>query len=221
MNTPDARLDLQRRQRLGMVEAVWGEHKTADQIGAILESFAAAGELGLVTRVAPEKAARVCEALPAVERHPDARCLTLGSLPPVSPPPAEVAVLSGGSSDRTVVAEISLALRCHGIGVDPVMDVGVAGLHRLLDQLPRLASARILVACAGMEGALPTVLAGLVPQPVIGVPVSVGYGISAGGRTALEGMLASCAPGLTVVNIDNGYGAAMAALRMLRGCYRE
>ncbi|MBA4736724.1 MAG: nickel pincer cofactor biosynthesis protein LarB [Synechococcus sp.] len=217
MNTPDARLDLRRRQRLGMVEAVWGEHKTADQIVAILESFAAAGELGFVTRVAPEKAARVCEALPEVARHPDARCLTLGALPPVPAPPAEVVVLSGGSSDRTVVAEISVALRCHGIGVDPVMDVGVAGLHRLLDQLPRLASARILIACAGMEGALPTVLAGLVPQPVIGVPISVGYGISAGGRTALEGMLASCAPGLTVVNIDNGYGAAMAALRMLRG----
>ena len=218
MTTPDARLDLRRRQRLGMVEAVWGEHKTADQIIAILESFAAAGELGLVTRVDPEKAARVCEALPAVELHADARCLTLGALPPAPAPPAAVAVLSGGSSDRMVVAEISLALRCHGIGVDPVMDVGVAGLHRLLDQLPRLATARILIACAGMEGALPTVLAGLVPQPVIGVPVSVGYGISAGGRTALEGMLASCAPGLTVVNIDNGYGAAMAALRMLRGC---
>ena len=221
MNTPDARLDLRRRERLGMVEAVWGEHKSADQIIAILESFAAAGELGLVTRVAAEKASRVCEALPDVEVHCDARCLTLGVLPPSPPPPAAVVVLSGGSSDRRVVAEISLALRCHGIGVEAVMDVGVAGLHRLLDQLPRLASARILIACAGMEGALPTVLAGLVPQPVIGVPVSVGYGISAGGRTALEGMLASCAPGLTVVNIDNGYGAAMAALRMLRGCARE
>ena len=217
MNTPDARLDLRRRQRLGMVEAVWGEHKTAEQIIAILETFATAGELGLVTRVDAKKAARVFEMLPEVELHPDARCLTLGSLPPAPPPPAEVVVLSGGSSDRTVVAEAALALRCHGIGVDPVMDVGVAGLHRLLDQLPRLATARILIACAGMEGALPTVLAGLVSQPVIGVPVSVGYGISAGGRTALEGMLASCAPGLTVVNIDNGYGAAMAALRILRG----
>ena len=93
---------------------------------------------------------------------------------------------------------------------------GVAGLHRLLDQLPRLETARVLIACAGMEGALPTVLAGLVPQPVIGVPVSVGYGVSQGGRAALDGMLASCAPGLCVVNIDNGYGAAMAALRMLR-----
>ena len=212
----DARLDLKRRQRLGMVEAVWGEHKTAEQIITILERFSAADELGLVTRVSPEKADAVLAALPAVKAHADARCLTLGELPAVPPGPPPVAVLSGGSSDRSVVAEAILALSCHGIAVDPLMDVGVAGLHRLLDQLPRLESAVVLIACAGMEGALPTVLAGLVPQPIIGVPVSVGYGISQGGRTALEGMLASCAPGLSVVNIDNGYGAAMAALRMLR-----
>ena len=124
-------------------------------------------------------------------------------------------MLSGGSSDAAVVAEIGLALRWHGIGVESFMDVGVAGLHRLLAVLPELENAKVLIACAGMEGALPTVLTGLVRQPVIGVPVSVGYGISAGGRTALEGMLASCAPGLTVVNIDNGYGAAMAALRII------
>ena len=146
----------------------------------------------------------------------EASALTLGAFPSAPQSTAEVAVLSGGSSDRRVVAEACLALRCHGVGVDSVMDVGVAGLHRLLDQLPRLQSARVLIACAGMEGALPTVLAGLVPQPVIAVPVSVGYGVSAGGRAALDGMLASCAPGLVVVNIDNGYGAAMAALRMLR-----
>ena len=212
----DARLDLKRRERLGMVEAVWGEHKTAEQIIAILERFSAADELGLVTRVSPEKADAVLAALPAVEAHADARCLTFGKLPALPPGPPPVAVLSGGSSDRSVVAETTLALRCHGIAVDSVMAAGVAGLHRLLDQLPRLESAVVLIACAGMEGALPTVLAGLVPQPIIGVPVSVGYGISQGGRTALEGMLASCAPGLTVVNIDNGYGAAMAALRMLR-----
>ena len=212
----DARLDLKRRQRLGMVEAVWGAHKTADQIIAILECFAVAGELGLVTRVDPDKAAAVQQRLPDVQVHPQARCLSLGIFPKPSAGPAAVAVLSGGSSDRTVVCEAALALQIHGIGVDLVMDVGVAGLHRLLDQLPRLESARVLIACAGMEGALPTVLAGLVPQPVIGVPVSVGYGVSQGGRAALDGMLASCAPGLSVVNIDNGYGAAMAALRMLR-----
>jgi len=96
-----------------------------------------------------------------------------------------------------------------------LLDVGVAGLHRLLDQQDRLRQARVLIVCAGMEGALPTVVAGLVPQPVIAVPVSVGYGVSAGGMAALHGMLASCAPGLSVVNIDNGYGAAMAALRIL------
>jgi NCAIR mutase (PurE)-related protein len=114
-----------------------------------------------------------------------------------------------------VASEASLALACHGIASDLVLDVGVAGLHRLLGQLDRLRRAPLLIACAGMEGALPTVLAGLLSQPVIGVPVSVGYGVSAGGQAALQGMLASCAPGLTVVNIDNGYGAAMAALRIL------
>ena len=143
--------------------------------------------------------------------------MLLGPLPACSTGPAAVAVLSGGSSDRTVVEETALALSCHGVGVELVMDVGVAGLHRLLNQLPRLETARVLIACAGMEGALPTVLAGLAPQPVIGVPVSVGYGISQGGRAALDGMLSSCAPGLLTVNIDNGYGAAMAAIRILRG----
>ena len=212
----DARLDLNRRSRLGMVEAIWGEHKTSDQIIAILERFSAAGELGLVTRVDADKAAAVSNRLPAVQVHSEARCLSLGDVPQIPQGPSAVAVVSGGSSDRTVVSEAALALKLHGIGVDSVMDVGVAGLHRLLAQLPRLETARVLIACAGMEGALPTVLAGLVPQPVIGVPVSVGYGVSVGGRAALDGMLSSCAPGLTVVNIDNGYGAAMAALRMLR-----
>ena len=96
-----------------------------------------------------------------------------------------------------------------------LIDVGVAGLHRLLQRLEEIKSAKVVITCAGMEGALPTVLAGLIPQPIIGLPVSVGYGISGGGKTALEGMLSSCAPGLLVVNIDNGYGAAMAALRIL------
>ena len=213
----EARLDFQRRQRLGMVEAIWGQHKTADQIISILRRFQDADELALVTRVQPSKAAAVIAEVDGVLHHPESACLSFGSLPAPLPIGAGVAIVSGGSSDRVVVAEASLALRCHGIPVDEVMDVGVAGLHRLMDALPRLRSARVLIACAGMEGALPTVLAGLVPQPVIAVPVSVGYGVSEGGRAALDGMLASCAPGLMVVNIDNGYGAAMAALRILRG----
>ncbi len=216
MQDQDARLDLSRRQRLGMVEAVWGEHKTVQQIVGVLQGFRSVNELGLVTRVQPEKAEAVRLQLPEVVVHPYARCLTLGPLPASPAGPASVAVLSGGSSDRTVVEETALALRCHGVGVQLVMDVGVAGLHRLLEQLPKLESARVLIACAGMEGALPTVLAGLAAQPVIGVPISVGYGVSLGGRAALEGMLSSCAPGLLTVNIDNGYGAAMAALRILR-----
>ena len=215
MSAPEARLDLQRRQRLGMVEAVWGEHKSADQIAAILQTMHHAGELALVTRVDPLKAAEVQARCPEVQVHAAAACLTLGDLPAADGQPL-VAVLSGGTSDRRVAEEAALALRVHGVSSTSFLDVGVAGLHRLLAVLPDLEMLPVLIACAGMEGALPTVLAGLVPQPVIGVPVSVGYGVSAGGRAALDGMLASCAPGLSVVNIDNGYGAAMAALRILK-----
>ena len=209
-----------------MVEAVWGEHKSVDQITDVMLGLQRAGELALVTRVSAEKAVAVERqlvdqigtdgAVPAPEHHPLARCLTWPSPPPADPAFGRVAVLSGGSSDLAVAAEARLALACHGVASDLVIDVGVAGLHRLLGELEGLRRARVLIACAGMEGALPTVLAGLLPQPVIGVPVAVGYGVSAGGQAALMGMLASCAPGLTVVNIDNGYGAAMAALRILR-----
>lgn len=221
MSTP-ADLDLDRRPRLGMVEAVWGQHKRADQIASILRDLVAAGETALVTRVSPGKAAAVERLLEAdrpqralVTHHPDARCLTAPDLPAVTPGRGRVMVVTGGTSDHVVAREAALALRCHGIQSALVEDVGVAGLHRLLDRLDLLREASVLIVCAGMEGALPTVVAGLLPQPVIGVPISVGYGVSAGGAAALQGMLASCAPGLTVVNIDNGYGAAMAALRIL------
>ncbi|MEB3276396.1 MAG: nickel pincer cofactor biosynthesis protein LarB [Cyanobacteriota bacterium] len=220
--TQDHRLDLQRRERLGMVEAIWGEHKSVDQLVRIISALHRAGELALATRVEACKAAAVITALAprngpplSLAYHPEARCLTAGELPAADPARGHVAILGGGSSDLPVALEAQLALRCHGIATELVLDVGVAGLHRLLDRLEQLRPARVLIACAGMEGALPTVLAGLLPQPVIGVPVSVGYGVSAGGQAALSGMLASCAPGLLVVNIDNGYGAAMAALRML------
>ena len=215
--TPRHRLDLQRRQRLGMVEAVWGEHKSAEQIASIALSLQAAGELLLATRVSPDKAEAVIALVgePLVSHHAEAHCLTSRNLPRIHPERGHVVVLAGGTSDLTVAREAQLALACHGISVQLVMDVGVAGLHRLLDQLDSLHKADVLIACAGMEGALPTVLAGLMAQPVIGVPVSVGYGVSAGGIAALHGMLASCAPGLTVVNVDNGYGAAMASLRIL------
>ena len=226
----DVRFDWQRPDRIGLREAIWGEHKSAEQIAAILRQSAQRQQLALVTRVSASKAEQVRVLLdgqadapleaaldrPLLQWHAEARCLTYGDLPDVEPGLGKVMVLGGGTSDRTVASEAQLALQCHGVHAALMLDVGVAGLHRLLDQLPRLKTSKVLIACAGMEGALPTVLAGLVPQPVIGVPVSVGYGVSAGGRTALEGMLASCAPGLTVVNIDNGYGAAMAALRIVQ-----
>ncbi|CAI8178312.1 MAG: N5-carboxyaminoimidazole ribonucleotide mutase [Prochlorococcus marinus str. MIT 9215] len=270
MTDQHARLDLQRRQRIGMVEAIFGEFKTSDQIAAILKSFQAAGELALVTRIDQAKADHVAHLLQAVPQgirpsetlpqanqtqanqtqtkqpqtnepqaikpktnervanqqvanelqkqmqfHASARCLTVGVPPLIKAELGEVLVLSGGTSDLAVAAEAELALRWHGVQSEMLLDVGVAGLQRLLAQITRLQRAKVLIVCAGMEGALPTVVAGLVSQPVIGVPISVGYGVSAGGRTALEGMLASCAPGLVVVNIDNGYGAAMAALRIL------
>ena len=223
---PGARLDLDRRRRLGMVEAIWGEHKSAAQIAAIIQQLGQAGELALVTRVDGAKTQAVAALLgrhldsgpgAGLQHHAEANCLTVGAWPPADPGRGRVTVLAGGSSDLAVAAEAQLALQCHGVDCDLVLDVGVAGLHRLLDQLEALRQAQVLIACAGMEGALPTVLAGLLPQPVIAVPVSVGYGVSAGGKAALHGMLASCAPGLTVVNIDNGYGAAMAALRILGG----
>ena len=218
MTSADVRLDWQRRDRLGLSEAIWGMHKTVDQIVAILEAFADRDQPALVTRVEEAKAQAVLQRcnpeLVCFEAR--ARCLTSGSPPPLRPELGTVTVLSGGTSDLPVAAEAQLALHWHGIQAELLLDVGVAGLHRLLKQLPNLQQSSVLIACAGMEGALPTVLAGLLPQPVIGVPVSVGYGVSAGGRAALDGMLASCAPGLAVVNIDNGYGAAMAALRILQ-----
>jgi NCAIR mutase (PurE)-related protein len=220
----DLRLDLGRRARIGMVEAIWGEHKTQDQIIAALSGLRHGGETALVTRLAPERLPPLLEALPThgldpahYRHHGAARCLASHPLPAPDPGQEPVLILAGGSSDLTVASEARLALACHGVTAELILDVGVAGLHRLLDRLETLRRAPLLIACAGMEGALPTVVAGLLPQPVIGVPVSVGYGVSAGGQAALQGMLASCAPGLCVVNIDNGYGAAMAALRILRG----
>ncbi len=198
-----------------MVEAIWGEHKTTEQILEILKKMQIAGELALVTRVGPDKATKLKEAFDLVEIHSLARCVTLGKFSELKPSLGKVVILSGGTSDLAVAKEAELALRCHGIQVELLLDVGIAGLHRLLNNLEKLRKAKVLIACAGMEGALPTVLAGLVSQPIVGVPISVGYGVSVGGKTALEGMLASCAPGLMVVNIDNGYGAAMAALRIL------
>ena len=212
----DARLDLKRRQRLGMVEAVWGEHKTADQIIAILRRFRPVMSGAGDPRVAEKAGVRQPYGADGLVVHADARCRPLANCHP------RCRSSAGGGAQRwqqrpSVVAEAALALRCHGIARGSVDGRGGGGFAPSAGSTARLGVRRCADCLRRYGRVLPTVLAGLVPQPIIAVPVSVGYGISAGGRTALEGMLASCAPGLTVVIIDNGYGAAMAALRILRG----
>ena len=208
-------IDFQRRKRLGVIEAIWGEHKSIKQISEILKKYQLVSETALVTRLTKEKAEKLLIDFPSAKFHEISGCLTMGSFEECISSKEEVIILTGGTSDLGVASEAEIALNLHGIKTKLLIDVGVAGIHRLLERLEEIKSAKVVIACAGMEGALPTVLAGLIPHPIIGLPVSVGYGISGGGKTALEGMLASCAPGLLVVNIDNGYGAAMAALRIL------
>ncbi len=208
-------IDFQRRERLGVIEAIWGEHKSIKQISEILKKYQLVSETALVTRLTKEKAEKLLIDFPSAKFHEISGCLTMGSFEECISPKEEVIILTGGTSDLGVASEAEIALNLHGIKTKLLIDIGVAGIHRLLERLEEIKSAKVVIACAGMEGALPTVLAGLIPQPIIGLPISVGYGISGGGKTALEGMLASCAPGLLVVNIDNGYGAAMAALRIL------
>ena len=208
-------IDFQRRKRLGVIEAIWGEHKSIKQISEILKKYQLVSETALVTRLTKEKAEKLLIDFPSAKFHEISGCLTMGSFEESISSKEEVIILTGGTSDLGVASEAEIALNLHGIKTKLLIDIGVAGIHRLLERLEEIKSAKAVIACAGMEGALPTVLAGLIPQPIIGLPVSVGYGISGGGKTALEGMLASCAPGLLVVNIDNGYGAAMAALRIL------
>jgi len=208
-------IDFQRRSRLGVIEAIWGEHKTIEQISEILKKYQLESETALVTRLSKEKGEKLLVQFPSAEFHEISGCLTMGDFKECTSSKEEVIILTGGTSDLKVASEAELALKLHGIKTKLIIDVGVAGLHRLLDRIDDIKLAKVVIACAGMEGALPTVLAGLIPRPIIGLPVSVGYGVSGGGRTAMEGMLASCAPGLLVVNIDNGYGAAMAAIRIM------
>ena len=208
-------IDFQRRSRIGVIEAIWGEHKSTEQISKILKKYQSVSEIALVTRLTKEKGEKLLIEFPSANFHEISGCLTMGVIEECTSPNEEVIILTGGTSDFGVASEAEIALNLHGIKTKLLIDVGVAGLHRLLERIEEIKLAKVVIACAGMEGALPTVLAGLIPQPIIGLPVSVGYGISGGGKTALEGMLASCSPGLVVVNIDNGYGAAMAALRIL------
>jgi NCAIR mutase (PurE)-related protein len=205
-----ARIDHHRRVRQGFPEVIFGPGKSADQILAIAERIVARGHSLLVTRTTPEVFAVLRTRLPAAQFHPEARAVTLRQ-GDVAPGRGAIVVAAAGTSDIPVAEEAAVTAELMGNRVERLYDVGVAGLHRLLAAHELLTAARVVIVVAGMEGALPSVVGGLVDVPVIAVPTSVGYGASLGGLTALLAMLNSCAMGVGVVNIDNGFGAAALA----------
>lgn len=207
-----AKLDLARGRRTGWPEVVFGEGKSAEQIGQIVGELGRRGQRPLVTRVDAAKAEAVRVGREALVYDSDARTL---SIPQAPRGRHRVALLSAGTSDRPVAREAFRTLEAFGQPCQEIYDVGVSGLHRMLRRLPEIQEASVVIVCAGMEGALVSVVGGLVRAPVIAVPTSVGYGVAKGGYAALLGMLTSCSSGTTVCNIDNGFGAAMAALRIL------
>lgn len=230
-----ARLDHHRELRTGMPEVVFGEGKTAEQIVAIAKEMIVRSGSVLVTRIDASKAGELVRAVDGIEHHADARIAMRrrearergeqqrdgggaerGATPVAGRDPLHVAVVSAGTSDQPVAEEAARTLEFLGIDVRRYRDLGISGLHRLLAEREKLGGASVVIVVAGMEGALPSVVGGLVDVPVIAVPTSIGYGASYGGLAALLAMMNSCAPGVTVVNIDNGFGAAVAAAAILR-----
>jgi NCAIR mutase (PurE)-related protein len=205
-----ARVDHHRHVRQGFPEVVFGQGKTPDQIAAIARTLIGAGQNLLVTRTSTDAYRAVAAALPEARFHEAARCITL-DVQSAPPGRGTIAIAAAGTADVPVAEEAAVTAEIMGNTVDRVYDVGVAGLHRLLKEHARITAARVIIVVAGMEGALPSVVAGLVDVPVVAVPTSVGYGASFGGLTALLAMLNSCAIGVSVVNIDNGFGAAAIA----------
>ena len=209
-----ARLDHHRPLRTGWPEVVLGQGKTPEQIAGIVPALAGRGHPVLVTRASPEAWQAVSAAVPSAEYRQLARCIVVSADPPAAPPDAGLLIVSAGTADLPVAEEAAVTAELMGCRAGRLNDVGVAGLHRLLDQLERLQQARVIVVVAGMEAALASVVSGLVSAPVIAVPTSVGYGASFQGLAALLGMVNSCAPGIGVVNIDNGFGAGYLAAQI-------
>ena len=208
-------LDADRLRRTGAAEAIYGQGKSPEQIADLMAALAAQGQNALATRVSEETYLQVRAKAPAARFHRQAAIIAL-TLKEPAPAETPVAVVSAGTSDLQVAEEAAVTAEFYGNPVCRIRDVGVAGLHRLLARLDEIRQARVVVVAAGMEGALPSVVCGLVDRPVIAVPTSVGYGAAFGGLTALLGMLSSCASGLAVVNIDNGFGAGHLASRINR-----
>ena len=210
-----ARVDTDRRRRCGFPEVIFGMGKTAEQVVAIARVILEKENVLLVSRATGEQWRAVVAEFPEARWHEAARCITVErvALPKLR---GTIAVVCAGTSDMPVADEAAVTLEIFGNTVERITDVGVAGLHRLLAVRERLEAANVIIVIAGMEGALPSAVAGLVSKPVIAVPTSIGYGASFGGVAALLGMLTSCGSGVTVVNIDNGFGAAFAAAQINR-----
>ena len=210
-----ARVDTDRQRRCGFPEVIFCQGKTPSEVAAIARTVVETSGVVLGTRASPEHFAAVVETLPDAVYHARGRCIVVERVP-LPKRTGVVGVICAGTTDLPVAEEAAVTLETFGNPVDRIVDVGVAGLHRLLAVRDRLEACRVLVVVAGMEGALPSVVAGLVECPVIAVPTSVGYGANFGGLAALLGMLNSCGSGVTVVNIDNGFGAAYAAAQINR-----
>ncbi|MDR3538523.1 MAG: nickel pincer cofactor biosynthesis protein LarB [Acetobacteraceae bacterium] len=210
-------LDEARQQRIGLSEAVYCAGKSSAQIAAILEHAEVRGGSLLLTRLDPAALAALPDRLRmGLDYDPVSRTGVAGQpAPPTGP--MQVAVVTAGTSDVPVAREVLRTLHFEGVPAEEILDVGVAGLWRLMRRMDDLRSRRVVIVVAGMDAALPSVVGGLVPGLVIAVPTSVGYGVAAGGQAALNAVLASCAPGIAVVNIDNGYGAACIAVRAIGG----
>ena len=206
-----AHIDHHRSIRKGFPEVIFGQGKTADQIIGIIKRMLSREHVILATRVGPQKAKAICRAFDTATYHPDARMVVLHSQPVPRQGIGMILVISAGTSDIPVAREAVVTAEAMGNAVESLFDVGVAGLHRLFAHMDLICRAHVLVVVAGMEGALPSVVAGLVSRPVIAVPSSVGYGAGFGGLTALFAMLNSCSSNVTVVNIDNGFGAGYMA----------
>ncbi len=206
-----AHIDHHRSLRKGFPEVIFGQGKTVEQVTGILEKMLPHEDIVLVTRIGPEKAIKIISSFPEATYHQDARMIVcLKDEVPVKGK-GTILVVSAGTSDIPVAKEAFLTARYMGNPVESIFDVGVAGIHRLFAHKETLTRASILIVVAGMEGALPSVVAGMVEKPVIAVPTSIGYGTSLGGLTALFGMLNSCSSNVAVVNIDNGFGAGYMA----------
>ncbi len=215
MSKKDINIDFGRKERVGFAEVIFGQSKTVDQLKRIIDLHIQRDKPVLITKLQPEKSASLLVDFPDAFYEEDSEIFSLNARPADDLKKGEIAIVSGGTSDAFVVNEAYYTLLHQGYEATRIQDVGVAGLHRLLDRLEEIKSHRIVLAVAGFEAALPTVMAGLISQPIIAVPTSVGYGVAKGGQAALHSLLASCSNGITVVNIDNGYGAAIAAFRFV------